>query len=50
MTDLEREDWDEVYEVDQAAGARDKMKHIEKDDQLFVTRMMYRWTNERDQG
>jgi len=31
--------WDDVDRVIRGAGSRDKVKHIEANDQLFVTRM-----------
>jgi len=33
-------DWDKVDGKKQKAGFRDRIKHIEKNDQLFVTRMV----------
>ena len=33
-------DWDEVDGVRQGAGFRDNAKHVERTDQLFITRMM----------
>jgi len=33
-------DWDDVDGEKQGAGTRDKVKHIERTDQLFITRMM----------
>jgi len=33
-------DWDEVDGEKQGAGSRDKVRHINSSDQLYVTRMM----------
>ena len=33
-------DWDGVDGVRQEAGSREKVKHIERNNQLFITRMM----------
>jgi len=32
-------DWDKVVAKKQRAGSRDKVKHIKRNDQLFVTKM-----------
>jgi len=33
-------DWDAIDGEKQGAGSRDKVKHIERNDQLFIMRMM----------
>ena len=38
-SELQR-DWDEVDGVKQRTGSRDKVKHIERNDELLVTRMI----------
>jgi len=41
-------DWGEVDKLKQGAGSRDTVKHVEKNDQLFVTRTMW-WMIKSDQ-
>jgi len=44
----EMKDWGEVDKLKQGAGSRDTVKHVEKNDQLFVTRTMW-WMIKSDQ-
>jgi len=41
VTSERYQDRDEIDGEKQAAGFRDHVKHIEMNDQLFLTRMMY---------
>jgi len=42
----EMKGWDEADKVKQGAGSRDIVKHVEKNDQLFVTRTM--WVDDQE--